>query len=104
LLVVKPMFDKWREEAIFHLEAGWQYTMGIPVELTRLRMACVWPIWIGLRTLALLKLANPLSVAERVKVTRGEVYRIMARSVWWRANPARLDAEYQRILKQAQSG
>jgi hypothetical protein len=44
-------------------------------------LACIWPIWIGLMTVARLRVENPLDAGRRVKISRGEVYGVMARSV-----------------------
>ena len=62
-----------------HLDQGWQYTLAIPRIEIRLRLACMWPILIGMRTLELLLFSpNPLNVESPIKISRGEVYRIMA--------------------------
>ena len=78
---VRPLYNRWLDVAVAHLYAGWQYTMSIPRSETRLRLACIWPIWIGLMTIARLRTENPLDPARRVKISRGEVYGVMARSV-----------------------
>ena len=94
---IRPEYVKWLDRAVEHLEAGWQYTMEIPSSLWRLRLACIWPIWIGLKTIARLRTANPLEPHERVKVSRGEVYGIMARSFVVVRNDARLHALFQKL-------
>ncbi len=78
---VRAVYVRWLDVAVAHLDAGWQYTMGIPRSETRLRLACIWPIWIGLMTIARLRAENPLDPARRVKISRGEVYGVMARSL-----------------------
>jgi hypothetical protein len=40
-------------------------------------LACAWPILIGLRTIEKLRAAGPDELSQRVKVSRGEVWRIM---------------------------
>ncbi len=64
-----------------HLKAGWNYTNALPRSQVRVRLACALPILLGIRTLALLKRANPLDVTQRVKVPRAEVSRLMRRLV-----------------------
>jgi farnesyl-diphosphate farnesyltransferase len=54
--------------------------MRIPRSEVRLRLACIWPIWIGLMTIARLRAENPLDPARRIKISRGDVYRVMIRS------------------------
>ncbi len=62
-----------------HLDQGWQYTLAIPRLEIRLRLACMWPILIGMRTLNLLaESPNALDPTRLPKVSRPEVYRMMA--------------------------
>ncbi len=62
-----------------HLDQGWLYTLSIPRREVRLRLACMWPILIALKTLRLLTTCgNALDPAREVKVSRCEIYRIMA--------------------------
>ena len=63
-------------------DAGRAYTLAVPRREARLRLACAWPLLIGLGTLARLRRAeNLLDPAVTVKVPRAEVRRILARSV-----------------------
>jgi len=98
---VMPVFTKWLDVAVEHLDAGWQYTLAIPTSQKRLRLACVWPLWIGLKTIARLRKANPLDAAQRVKVSRCEVYGIIARSTLLAGNDAALEKVYRRLRQQA---
>jgi farnesyl-diphosphate farnesyltransferase len=98
---IQPIYDRWLDTAVAHLDAGWQYTLSIPAKMTRLRLACIWPIWIGLQTIARLRHANPLDAAQRVKVSRTEVYWIMLVSFLPCRNDAVLDVKYQRFREQA---
>ncbi|MBI3829689.1 MAG: squalene/phytoene synthase family protein [Planctomycetes bacterium] len=69
--------------ALEHYAHAEAYTLAIPRRCVRLRLAVLWPILIGLATLA--KLArNPawLVPAQPSKVTRGWVYRMMFCSVF----------------------
>ena len=59
-----------------------RYTNTIPHRQFRLRLACAWPILIGVKTLVKLLAANPLDASQRVKVSRLEVYSIFAGSLW----------------------
>src|SRR5262249_44599360 len=59
--------------AAAHLEAGWEYTNMLPRTCIRLRLACAWPILIGLATLAKLRRGNVLDASQRIKVSRPEV-------------------------------
>ena len=95
---IRPEYTKWLDRAVEHLEAGWQYTMEIPPKLWRLRLACIWPIWIGLKTIARLRTGNPLDPTHRIKVSRGEVYSVMARSFLVVRNDAALNRAFQKLL------
>lgn len=79
---VRPLLIELLQGALDHYEAGWQYTFAIPVAETRMRLACAWPLLIGLRTLDLLAATpNWLDPAVTLKVPRGRVYGLMAHSL-----------------------
>jgi farnesyl-diphosphate farnesyltransferase len=64
------------------LEDGRRYTLAVPRRETRVRLACAWPLLIGLATLARLERAeNLLDPGVTVKVSRAELRRILARSL-----------------------
>jgi farnesyl-diphosphate farnesyltransferase len=100
---VEPLYTRWLDTALEHLDAGWEYTMRIPGSLKRLRLACSWPIWIGLKTIARLRHANPLDATQRIKVSRVEVYWLMGTSFLLAGNDATLDGKYQRLREAAKS-
>jgi farnesyl-diphosphate farnesyltransferase len=101
---VEHTYRHWLEVAAEHLDAGWKYALAIPANQKRLRLACVWPIWIGLKTIARLQEANPLDVSQRMKVSRGEVYWIMLESALLAGNDAALDEVYRRLRLRTISG
>ncbi len=81
-LRVRPVFEALRQRALEHVDAAFPYVLAIPATEPRLRLAALWPMWIGLGTLARLRDAiDPLDPAVPIKVTRGEVYRMMAESL-----------------------
>ncbi len=98
---IRDVYEHWLETALGHLEAGWDYTMQIPPSLPRLRLACTWPIWIGLRTIGLLRRANPLDPGQRIKVSRAAIYRLVARSWLGRTNDRALARRYRVLLREA---
>jgi farnesyl-diphosphate farnesyltransferase len=79
--VLRPLFQQYVGQAEAHLRAGWDYTNHLPFRTVRIRLACAWPILIGMRTLAKLRLANVLDPANRVKVSRSELRGLIARSI-----------------------
>jgi farnesyl-diphosphate farnesyltransferase len=74
---LRPVYDEWLNAAEAHLAAGWNYTNALPRSAVRVRLACAWPVLIGVKTLGRLRRENPLDAARRVKVSRAEVKRIM---------------------------
>jgi len=78
---LRPVYNAWLTRAESHLYAGWGYTNALPRGSVRVRLACAWPIQIGLATTKLLRAAPVLDPAKRVKVTRPEVKKLMLRSV-----------------------
>ena len=77
--VLRPILRRLILVARDHLDQGWQYTMAIPRIEIRLRLACMWPILIGMRTLNLLaESSNALDPRRPLKVSRPEVYRMIA--------------------------
>jgi len=77
----RPLYDSLLDRAESHLQAGWNYTNALPAGQRRLRLACAWPILFGARTLRRLRRENMLDSSCRIKISRGEIYAIMARSI-----------------------
>ena len=80
---LRPVYNQWLEHAEAHLQAGWTYTNALPRAQVRVRLACAWPVLIGLETVALLKRQNVLDPECRIKVSRKAVKRIIRRTVVW---------------------
>ena len=76
----RPILDELRAMALAHVDAAWGYVMALPRLAPRLRLACVWPLWIGLATLARLTTTDALAPGTRVKIPRREVYAIVGES------------------------
>ncbi len=77
----RPLYNVCLDEAVRHLAAGWDYTNSLPRSCVRVRLACAWPILIGVRTLARLQVENVLDASRRVKISRAEVRGIFVRSI-----------------------
>jgi len=75
-----PLFHRYLDEAESHLCAGWDYTNTLPFGQFRVRLACAWPILIGMKTIERLRAAGVIELRHRVKVSRGEVRGILLRS------------------------
>ena len=82
----RPLLDRLLHAALEHYDVAWRYTLAIPRGEWRMRLACAWPLLIGLGTLAAIaRHPNPLAVDRPIKISRSDVRAILARSslaVW----------------------
>ena len=96
----RPALAKLLRITLEHLDQGWLYTMAIPRREWRLRLACAWPILFAVKTLQRVSVSDGLlDPAAATKMTRGEVYRIMALTGGMLACDRTLTAYYGRIRK-----
>jgi len=77
----QPLYDAYLNQAEDHLSAGWRYTTSLPFRCVRIRLACAWPILIGMRTLDQLREGNVLNDRSRIKISRAEIRRLVLRSI-----------------------
>jgi len=92
----RPLYHEFLDRADSHLAAGWRYTNTLPWGQVRVRLACAWPILIGVKTIEKLRHASVLELQRRVKVSRREMRGILLQSLLfyplpgvWRNLPAR---------------
>jgi farnesyl-diphosphate farnesyltransferase len=69
-----PVLDKLLDVTLGHYRAAWEYTLSIPRRAPRLRLACAWPLLIGLETLELLR-------TRRKDLLRGALIKVERRRV-----------------------
>lgn len=104
LTKVRPLLYDLVREALAGLEAGWDYTRAHPGREWRLRLAAVWPLLIGLETLARIAEAERLlDPSVTVKISRGRVRRILAASMPVVGSNRGLGALYQAFLRRTQT-
>lgn len=78
---LRPILHDLLPRTLELYRSGWEYTLEIPRSVPRLRLACAWPLLIGLRTLGLLAdAADPYAPGTVLKVPRPEVKAILRRS------------------------
>jgi farnesyl-diphosphate farnesyltransferase len=77
----RPIYSVYLKQAEEHLRAGWSYTNTIPRKQIRVRLACAWPILIGMKTLESLHADNVLNDQSRIKIGRSEVRSLILRSI-----------------------
>jgi farnesyl-diphosphate farnesyltransferase len=88
-----PVIERWRENAERGVEAGIEYACAI--RNRRVRFATALPALIGARTLALIREAGPAAFERRVKVSRGEVRKIILSSAF--ASPRSIRATFEKF-------
>lgn len=95
---LRPIVHDLLRLSLDHYRAAWAYTLSLPRRVPRLRLACIWPLWIGLRTLELLARAgDPCAPGARLKVSRGEVAALLRRSLLRVPSNRALDAVFQKL-------
>lgn len=77
----RPILFELVRKALDHYRAAVEYIQALPRFSFQLRLACLWPVLIGLETLLLLVANDHWSDPANVsKIRRGDVYRIIALS------------------------
>jgi farnesyl-diphosphate farnesyltransferase len=76
----RPLFDTYIDMASAHIDAAIEYGM-LPYSQFRLRGACMLPVLIGQRTLALLRTENVLDADNRIKVLRPEISQLKKNTI-----------------------
>jgi farnesyl-diphosphate farnesyltransferase len=77
---LQPLYDRYLKQAEGYLADGWNYTTTIPARFVRIRLACSWPVLIGIRTLQKLHRGNILEVAHHIKLGHRDIRRLILRS------------------------
>jgi farnesyl-diphosphate farnesyltransferase len=82
----RPLLARLVAGTLEHYDVAWRYTLAIPRREWRMRLACAWPLLIGLATLAEIAASpDPLARPGPIKIPRRAVRAILARStaaVW----------------------
>ena len=78
---IAPLFQRYAQKANQLLMDGWEYTNQLPRRWVRVRLACAWPVLIGLQTLKALPLDDPLNPSRRAKISRQTVKTIIAKTL-----------------------
>jgi len=81
IVKVRPVFEELLALTLEHYQEGWSYTQAIPRREVQMRLACAWPLLIGLHTLILIARAdNVLDPTITLKIRRPLVYRVILSS------------------------
>jgi farnesyl-diphosphate farnesyltransferase len=96
----RRLYHEYLDKAEAHLAAGWNYTNTVPFGQVRVRLACAWPVLIGMKTIEKLRATEVSELQQRVKVPRSDVRGVLFRSLlcypvpslWRKQFPARRKA------------
>jgi farnesyl-diphosphate farnesyltransferase len=98
-LRARPLLFELVRKTLDHFREAVEYMLAIPASSVRLRLACVWPVLIGLETVLLLVDNDDWLDPERVsKVQRSKVYRIIVSSVPMVASNRLLRSSVERLI------
>lgn len=93
-----PIIDDLLDLTLSRYASGWEYTLAIPPGAPRLRLACAWPLLIGLETLDLLRnRKDQLLEGRSLVIPQGSVWKILASSISRVFSSRALDRLYRRL-------
>lgn len=90
---LQPVMKTWLRWGMEHLDQGRGYVVAMPS--LRLRAAAAWPLLLSVRTLSLVAHSERLlEPGSAVKVSRQEVYGLLAATPWTLSSEFRFNARY----------
>ena len=103
-LPARPLLFELVRESLDHFREAIEYTLALPTFSIRLRLACLWPVLIGLETLLLLVCNDDwLDPSKISKIRRNDVYRIIAFSVPLVASNRLLRIWFERLIARVEA-
>jgi farnesyl-diphosphate farnesyltransferase len=101
--LARPVLNELRAITLAHIDAAFPYVLAIPKTAPRLRLAALWPLWIALATVSALRDAPKLLAPNSlVKISRREVYGILAQSIAVVASDRLLEKSHARFRRLAE--
>jgi farnesyl-diphosphate farnesyltransferase len=101
---LRPLLRDLLTLTLAHYAEGWTYILAIPPREIRMRLACAWPLFIGLQSLDRIQEAGDLlDPRVTVKISRSEVYPILFRSVALVCSNGALGRYYRRLRSRVES-
>ncbi len=91
LPALRPILFQLMHRTIDHLDQGWAYIRSLPPRPVRLRLACLWPHLLALKTLRLIATSDQLLQPAPLKISRASVYRTMAVTMLFIWSPSLLN-------------
>lgn len=95
-----PLYEQYLKRAELYLSKGWHYTTTIPARFVRIRLACSWPILIGIRTLQQLRSDNVLDDRHRIKLSRVDMRHLILGSTALYPFPDRWNRLFEKVRKE----
>ncbi|MBN1569327.1 MAG: squalene/phytoene synthase family protein [Acidobacteria bacterium] len=77
----RKLYDGYLKQTEEHLASGWRYTTSLPFREMRLRLACAWPLLIGLETVRELYHGNILDGHYHVRIPQSDTRWLILRSL-----------------------
>ncbi len=75
------VIDKLLQKTIGHLNDALDFTLAIPRQAYTIRLFCIWPLWMAMETVAVLRNNRSLIESDApVKISRATVKRILRRT------------------------
>jgi farnesyl-diphosphate farnesyltransferase len=97
----RPVYSRYVDRAEGGLVDGWAYTRALPWTQGRVRLACAWPVLIGLKTLGYLRRNNVLDGSVRLKASRAEVQALLRATVLGYCWPGAWQRLFDRVRREA---
>ncbi len=98
---LSPLYERYLIQAEDYLSSGWRYTNTIPLRYMRIRLACSWPILIGMRTLQQLHSDNVLDDHHRVKLSRHDMRRLILKTTALYPFPCIWERLFEKVRRKA---
>jgi farnesyl-diphosphate farnesyltransferase len=95
-----PLYTRYLTRAEEYLSDGWRYTTSIPARFMRIRLACSWPILIGIRTLSQLRCSNILADHHRIKLSHIDTRRLILRSTLLYPIPGLWESLFEKVRRE----
>jgi farnesyl-diphosphate farnesyltransferase len=83
----RPLYEDYLRQTENYLAAGWQYITMLPVRWMRIRLACSWPILIGVRTVEELRCGNVLDDRSHIRISQLDTWRLLLRTIVFYPTP-----------------
>jgi len=91
------------ERAALHLDAGFEFVLALPRRAPRVRLFCLWPLLLALRTLGRLVSSDEV-LRARVRITREEVRELTREAIGACLSSSALGRLYKRERRRAGGG